>query len=589
MKLRIAIGTSLSFIFLLSPSEAKQYSPLGSWAPGFDLPANTVNGKFEAINLAVIPLVGTGGSSNPGRVIAWDNNGANNSLGTGLPWPQRFTFGAPESGAGAFNNYVVSIPAGFGDILCSGHVWMPDGRLFVAGGTTQYPTPSINFFIGSTFVGIWDPAQVTSVPDHGWTFLCTQGKPLQVKRWYPTVTLLGPDPTFGPPFDHYQIMVSGGVVDTNPNNNQCGSFSTFDNAIDTYEIWDIAMNDWIRIGPPGGPNFIYNGPEHAAPYFGSCFGMFGEYPRQHLISDGTLFVVGMYRGANHVQAATDVYNYSWAQDPHSTLDTGQFRSYGASVLVPNVGRRPAGQDKVWIIGGSDAVNVTSSVQTIDGVSGTHWDPAPAMNIGRMVANTVLLPDGAILEIGGCTGYDYFAYPSQISAVKQPEIYRKSVNSWVLQNAQVSERMYHSTAALLPSGNVVTAGGDIRTWDWEVFTPDYLSNGQVRPAFTVPPPTSLTFGTTYSLQYLPMPPGLHVDRVVLMRPCSITHHSDMDQRYVELEEATTPPPPNTITVKTPPAPTGGTTQGSIVAPAGWYMMFLISNTGTPSIAAWVQLQ
>jgi hypothetical protein len=319
--------------------------------------------------------------------------------------------------------------------------------------------------------------------------------------------------------------------------------------------------------------------------------MFGEYPRQHLISDGTLFVVGMYRGANHVHAATDVYNYSWAQDPGvgATLDTGQFRNYGSSVLVPNVGRRPAGVDKVWILGGSDGVNVTNSVQTIDGFSGTAWAPALAMNVGRMVANTVLLPDGAILEIGGCTAYDYFTYPNLISPVKQPEIYRKAVNTWVLQNAQVSERMYHSTAALLPSGNVVTAGGDLRTWDWEVFTPDYLSNGQVRPAFTVPPPTNLTFGTTYSLQYQPMPPGLHVDRVVLMRPCSITHHSDMDQRFVELEEAATLPPPNTINVKTPPWNSGSTNQGSVFAPPGWYMMFLISNTGTPSIGAWVQLQ
>jgi hypothetical protein len=581
MRLRIAITASFSSLFIFAPVEAKQ-TPSGSWSPGYNHPPSSVSGwpsNFEAINLAVIPLPGTGTPVNPGKVIAWDNNGANTGLGTGTPWPQRFTVGAPETGT--FNDYVVSVPAGFGDMFCTGHVWMPDGRLFVAGGTTQYPTTSNNYFIGSRFLGIWDPSLVNSLPDHGWTFVCDpagQNKPLGVERWYPTVTLLG----------NNQIMVAGGVVDTNTViHNICGNASSFDAAIDTYEIWDIASNDWVR-DPTTGLNVLFAGPEHAFPYFGNCFSMFGEYPRQHLISSGDLFVAGMYRGANHVHHATAPA--IWKQDPpNPNLDTVNFRNYGASVLVPNVGNRPAGLDKVWIIGGSDSVNSTNSVQSINGFSGTAWVSAPSMNVSRMVANTVLLADGAILEVGGCTGLDYFNYPSHTPELR-PEIYRKSVNNWVFQAPQASPRMYHSTAALLPSGNVVSAGGDIRTWDWEVFTPDYLSNGQFRPAFSVPPPTNLAFNTNYMIPYTPMPPGLHVDRVVLMRPCSITHHSDMDQRYVELVEPPTVPPPNTIMVTTPPTPNPiGTAQGSVIAPPGWYMMFLVSNTGTPSIAAWVNLQ
>lgn len=582
MTLRIVVATSFPLVFAMSATQAKQ-APLGSWAQGYNHPASTSGwpSTFEAINLAVIPLLGTGGPSNPGQVIAWDRNSANTVLGTGVPWPQRFTVGAPETGV--FSNYIISIPAGFGDIFCSGHVWMPDGKLFVAGGTTQYPTTGSNFYIGSRFVGIWDPAQANSVPDHGWTFVCDpagQNKPLQIERWYPTVTLLGND----------QIMVSGGDVDTNPIHNQCGTWTTFDNAIDTYEVWDIALNDWIR-DPVTGLNIIYPGPEHALPYFGTCFSMFGEYPRQLLLSFGDLFLVGMFRGSNHVHPTA---HGTWKQDPpplSNRVDTGERRSYGASVLLPNIGNRPGGRDRVFIIGGSDGVNTTDSVQTINGFGGTAWTAAPSMNVGRMVANTVLLPDGAILEIGGCTGSDYWTNnPPTPMPERRPEIYRKTMNAWVLQAPQVSERMYHSTAALLPSGNVVSAGSDIRTWDWEVFTPDYLSNGQTRPSLTVPPPATLSFNTNYTFQYSPMPGGLFVDRVVLMRPCSITHHSDMDQRYVELMEATPTPPPLTITITTPPTPNPtGTTQGSVVTPSGWYMLFLISNTGTPSIGEWVQLQ
>jgi galactose oxidase-like protein len=589
MRFKILLAVSLSFALAESSSEAIQATS-GTWAPGYNHPANSITGwpsRFEAINLAVIPLVGTGASSNPGLVIVWDNNSGN--MAKNGSWDQRFAVGSPESGV--FNNFVIPMPITFGDMFCSGHVWMPDGRLFVAGGTTKYPGFVGDYFIGSKFVGIWDPALVNNSPFFGWTFVCDpsfENKPLGVARWYPTVTLLGDN----------QIMVAGGVVDTdNTQHNICGTPSSFDTAIDTYEIWDIAANDWVR-DPVTGSNILFNGPEHAPTYFGSCFSMFGEYPRQHLISDGSLFVAGMNSGSNHAYAPTDPINYHWAQDPPpltNRIDTGGFRSYGASILVPNVGNRPNGMDKVWILGGSDTTNAMNTVKTINGFSGTAWESAPSMNVARMVANTVLLPDGAILEVGGCTGADYFEVTNDNNPntnpipEKRPEIYLKSVNTWVFQNAQSSERMYHSTAALLPSGNVVSAGGDIRTWDWEVFTPDYLAGGQVRPAFAVAPPTTLSFDTTYSIQYTPMAPGLQVERVVLMRPCSITHHSDMDQRYVELVEATTLPPPNTIIVKTPSWNPTSTSQGAVVAPPGWYMMFLISNVGTPSVAAWVQLQ
>lgn len=590
MKLRIAICVTLCFTTAHSSVVAKQSSNLGVWAPGYNHPTNSIPGwpsTFEAINMAVIPPVAGGAPSSLGKVIVWDNNSAN--MARDASWTQRFAVGSPETGV--FDNFIIPMPITFGDLFCSGHVWMPDGRLFVAGGTAKYPYDGSDNFLGSKFVGIWDPAQVNNSPFFGWSMLCDPSfgnKPMQKARWYPTVTLLGND----------QIMVAGGVEDTDSSHNVCPPDNGSDDAVDTYEIWDIAGNDWVR-SYPGGPGVVYAGPDYSN--LGNCFSMFGEYPRQHLISDGTLFVVGMFRGTNHVHTPSDPINYFWAQDPGvgPSLDTGGFRSYGASVLIPNVGRRAINEDKVMILGGSDGVNAMNTAQIINGFNGTAWSSpstTPTLNVARMVANTVLLPDGAILEIGGCTGADYFAVTNDGNPStnpipeKRPEIYRRNANLWTLQNPQASERMYHSTAALLPSGNVVTAGADIRSWDYEVFTPDYLSSGQTRPAFAGSVPNVLAFDTVYSISYAPLPPSLHVDRVVLMAPCSITHHSDMHQRYVELEEPTGIPPPNMIFVKTPPTPNpSGTMQGSVVAPRGWYMMFLISSTGTPSVAQWVRLQ
>ncbi len=608
MKVHIAMGISLSFTLLLETVEAKQG---GSWAPGFDHPgAITWPATFEAINMAVIPLPGTGGLSNPGKIIVWDKEPDNNNIMPGLPWPQRFSVIAPEAstapGTWWWNNYVVNIPAGFGDLFCSGHVWMPDGRLFVAGGNTLYPDqnhspPWWNNFLGSKFAGIWDPTLVGSA-NYGWTFL----QPMQLARWYPTVTLLG----------NNQIMVSGGVEDTN--NQVWGPPSgPTDNAFDTFELFDISTSSWVLNSSIGGPlsgTYLYEGPAYARQYTANGnLSLFGEYPRQHLLSSGDLFVAGPWRGANRVHPTSFpiLPSCNWLTNwppppsgPLPILDTGSFRSSGSSVLVPNVGRHPANKDMVMILGGNqgttmsplDSTNTVQVCNAFSGLGSSAWSPLfgpsqfPSLNFGRMVPNTVLLPDGAILVVGGCKGPDYFSVSNPTPEFR-PEIYRKSVNAWVLQSPQVSERMYHSTAALLPSGKVVSAGGDIRDTDYEVFTPDYLALSQARPAFASTIGPYLTFATTYSIPYTPMPPGLHVDRVVLMRPCSVTHHSDMDQRYVELEQVIggTTPPPNTIRVKTPPIPVpAGTSQDSVVAPPGWYMMFLISSTGTPSIAQWVRL-
>ena len=48
-----------------------------------------------------------------------------------------------------------------GDLFCSGHTWMADGRLFVAGGNKKYPYEvelgNIGDFWGDTHVFIFDP------------------------------------------------------------------------------------------------------------------------------------------------------------------------------------------------------------------------------------------------------------------------------------------------------------------------------------------------------------------------------------------------------------------------------------------------
>jgi len=174
--------------------------------------------------------------------------------------------------------------------------------------------------------------------------------------------------------------------------------------------------------------------------------------------------------------------------------------------------------------------------------------------------------------------------------------------WRTLATGASPRDYHSSAVLLANGKVLTAGGDDRDWDYQLFSPPYLAAGNVRP-------TGLTLGTDtlgyrsagdgpYTLAFDPLPPGITVARVVLMAPGSTTHHSDFGQRLVDLELVAsgaaqlargTPtgfdsvlfqPPDNHCTA---PNPTHS------CAPRGYYMLFAVTNRGVPSEALFVRLR
>jgi len=67
---------------------------------------------------------------------------------------------------------------------------------------------------------------------------------------------------------------------------------------------------------------------------------------------------------------------------------------------------------------------------------------------------------------------------------------------------------------------------------------------------------------------------------LIRPGSVTHHKDFDQRYIALEQVSGGPAGRVQFIVPPDSRT---------APRGYCMMFIVSDSGIPSVAAWVQLQ
>jgi hypothetical protein len=574
----------------------------GQWISAYNHPNSTgFVSPFNAINLAVIPGVG----SNPNDVvIAWDSQFQPPPTSPVVAWPQRFTVGNPESRK--FANFTVTVPFGplsefYGDLFCAGHCWLPDGRLFVAGGNTQYAAGAFPF-IGSRFAGIWDPAAPRVAPDFGWDFsLARTGKVLRLKRWYPTVTLISRN----------LVMVSGGS-ERSPDG--AASRDPY-RARTTYEVFDIFAGDWVRDPANPAENMLFSSPFH---YFTTPSNptptltanpALDEYPRLHLLSNNRVFLSGQWRESAFVVDAASPTGYYWADNMLSLSSfQGNPLSYAASVLVPNVGNVAGREDEIMAIGGSNWTNalVVDTSQRILAGSGTGPQSPPLSPIGmnatpgnqvpqwnplsveqmvrpRMVGNAVLGPDGDIVMIGGSSDHYWQALPNPVLVT---EVWNRAIG-WTADATQSSPRMYHSTAGLLPSGRMVSAGGDVRTFDWEVYEPRYMHRGT--------PPRwagtwaglgriALNWNTSYDVNLATGSPS--VARVVLMRACSTTHHSDMDQRYVEL--ATTPVSSTMVTIRTPTAPNGGSATNSVRALPGYYLMFLVTLGGAASTGRWVYL-
>lgn len=185
------------------------------------------------------------------------------------------------------------------------------------------------------------------------------------------------------------------------------------------------------------------------------------------------------------------------------------------------------------------------------------------------------------------------------------------NRWRKLAVGTIVRDYHSTAVLLEDGSILTGGGDSREYvdgsatqcqyntgrqaqagafDYQVFRPDYLTCGGPRPQILASSPTVLNYGQTAVISYSGLPGGVSISKVTLVRPGSVTHHADPNQRCVQLNFVNLVPVeggPNQVSISMPTLQSG-------VLPRGYYMLHLVSNQnvatqGVPSAAHWVRVQ
>lgn len=413
-------------------------------------------------------------------------------------------------------------------INCVGIALMDDGRVLVNGGHTG------DAWHGTPASFLFDP----------WTRGWTQVASMNVGRYYPGLIQLS---------DGRMLTVSG----NGPDGGDASIPEVFDGA-----TWTLL--------PQAEQEMEF-------------------YPRMHVIPGGDVVSAGQDATAYRLDAQT----LTWS--PLTTSEHGK-RWGGTSTLL-------ADMRSILVFGGGDlgvsseggltgifrddttrmTENVahgrapaTTSAQILDTLDGS-WRDVSSLSFARRDGQSVLLPSGDVLAVGGAYGVE--PLPGWTEHALSPELYDGSADAWSVLAPANRQRGYHSSAILLPDGRVFVSGGDFETGagsltgvssSGEFFAPPYLFGGP-RPTI-VAAPAQVQLGAAFSLQV-----AGDVDEVVLVRLGSMTHSLNTDQRIVTLPFVANGP--GAIVARIP------TDAGA--APPGWYMVFAMSQ-GIPSEAAMVRL-
>lgn len=208
-----------------------------------------------------------------------------------------------------------------------------------------------------------------------------------------------------------------------------------------------------------------------------------------------------------------------------------------------------------------------------------------MSTGRIQMNAVLLPDGTVLALGGSVNNESPDVPGRAA-----DLYHPSSGTFSSAGTASYSRLYHSTALLLPDARVMSIGsnpGNRGSYQpaIEIYTPAYLFDSSdrritSRPAITGISSSVLGYGAAFSVSYTA---STAIASAVLVRPGSVTHAFNMEQRLIGLCGPSPQPAcsgSGTLNLTTPP--------NGNVAPPGHYMLFLIDGNGVPSVAQFIQI-
>ena len=442
------------------------------------------------------------------------------------------------------------------DYFCAGHCFLLDGRMLVAGGTDRYDKVIAGGQMvdaGHPFTGIKDALLFDPVA-RTWSAV----QPMERGRWYPTLLMLA---------DGVPIAASG--LD------ECGW------PTDTIEVLqDPASGPWREARRFRLP----------------------LYPHLFLTAGGEVLYTG---GKMDTEGPSDPLLFDPTSPSQAVvipgLDDTDRCNQSASVLLP-----PAQRQRFMILGGGPEDEegaprqpATRRVAVVDltrSLSSLSFEPKAELHHERMHVNAIILPDRTVLATGGGVtreaSWGGAVDPNAFNEVFEAEIYDETADSWTTTAPATVARLYHSVALLLPDGRVVTAGGNPdkgRNVAWlppldpmeemrlEIYSPPYLFRSDAahpRPEI-IDAPTEIGYDESFLVQLAALDER---STACLIRPGLTTHSFNGEQRLIELNVAPAPLDELRVTLDV----------GAMIAPPGWYMLFVSDSRQVPSAAQWVHV-
>jgi galactose oxidase len=469
-----------------------------------------------------LPLVPAAAANLPnGTILVWSANYTNNFDGGEITPGKTYTAIFDPATQGS-TRYLVSNTGH--DMFCPGIANLPDGRIFVTGGSSS---AKVSLYTQST---------------NAWA----SSNQMNIRRAY-----------------HGSVTLSNGsvfVIGGSWNGGLGGK---------TGETWTSGSGWRVNTGLPADPILtqdaegIYRQDNHAWLFALAGGYVFHAGPSKAMHVFNTAGgggpigpVVNRANDDNAMNGSASLYDIT--NGIGKILAVGGARDYeqsnatsNATVITVNMGRGSV----------SSAVAITP------------------MSYQRAFANSVVLPNGQVVVIGGQT----FAQPfSDDTSILAPELWDPNTQKFSVLSSQAVPRVYHSWALLLPDGRVLSGGGGLCGGcgtdhpNVEILTPPYLLNANgsaaARPTISNAP-ADATLGTTIAVTA-----SGDTTTFALMRLSSSTHSVNNEQRRIKV---------------TPTVGTGGEFLLTIpsepgYAVPGYYMLFALNAQGVPSVSKTLRL-
>ena len=251
---------------------------------------------------------------------------------------------------------------------------------------------------------------------------------------------------------------------------------------------------------------------------------------------------------------------------------------------------PVNDQRMVVVGGGgvgDSQESTNRIDVIDlDAPKPAFKPLTELEDPTRYPNLVTLPSGDMLITNGAERYRGMfksdLHKAYILSQKDGKLHR-------IADPKVG-RNYHSSAMLMPNGQILTAGSDPLFSDeknqkpgefdqrFEIFTPpEYFQAQQknLKRPEVVKAPETLALGGTGKATLAS--PDTKVTSVRMMVPASVTHITDTNQRMIDVKFTQRG---DQVTFELP--------DDVALMPRGNYMLFINDDQGQHSIAKWIKV-